>query len=171
MAQIRVWGILGESDSGKSTVIGHLISQLDKGPGGFRIVPLRGGGYMEVYARRQSLQEAKRAPGQVIEDTLALIQNEERKHRKAICFLNLLLAIRTDVINRLPSAVDYLSEFVRAGWSVESLVVLGYEDKKHSRYYKFGTPICEAYSASEYAADLKQRHLLLGQVRNHFGWA
>jgi hypothetical protein len=42
--KIRVWAVIGDGDTGKSTVIGHLISQLGQGSGGLRQVLLRGGG-------------------------------------------------------------------------------------------------------------------------------
>jgi hypothetical protein len=169
--KVRVWAVLGEGATGKTAIIGNLISRLGRGPGGFRPVPLRGGGYLQIYARRQSLQEARRSPEQVVSDTLKVARDLQKKHAFSICYLNLLVAIRTDVIRGLPPASYYLSHFVQSGWSLESLVILDYEVRKHFRYYAFGAPICEHYDASDMVRDKAQHHWLLGPVRNHFGWA
>jgi hypothetical protein len=170
--KVRVWAILGDGQTGKSTIIGHLISQLGMGSGGFRWVPLRGGGFLQVYARRQSLQEAKRSPDQVIKDTKLKGRSLEKSHHISINWLNLLVAIRTDTTNRLPQADEYLSHFVRAGWTIESLVLLGeYDEQRYSMYSAFGVPICEIYDSKETARDKKKHHWLVGPVRNHFGWA
>jgi hypothetical protein len=169
--KIRVWGVLGEASTGKTAIIGNLVSRLGRGPGGFRPVPLRGGGYLQIYARRQSLQEAKRSPEQVVRDTVKVARGLQRKHSISICYLNLLVAIRTDAIHGLPPASAYLSYFVKSGWSLESLVILDYEERKHEKYYAFGAPICEHYFASEMVRNGSQHHWLVGLVRNHFGWA
>lgn len=60
--KIRLWAVLGEGSTGKSTVIGSLISQTGRGPSKFRDILLRGGGRLKVHVRRQSLQEANRSP-------------------------------------------------------------------------------------------------------------
>lgn len=83
----------------------------------------------------------------------------------------MLLAIRTDPINRLPRAYNYLSHFVRSGWSLESLIVLDYEKQKHRLYFDFGAPIFPLVDARKMASDRSQLTVLAGQVRNHFGWA
>jgi len=171
MARVRLWAIVGEGSSGKSTTIGSLISQLGRGSGGFREVLLRGGGYLRIYARRQSLQEAKRSPDTVIRETQVLVRDLEKRRGISIDSLNLLLAIRSDNVNGLPRASKYLSHFVKAGWLIESLVVLDYEGKKHIPYYDFGAPLYELYESSELVRDKSKHHWLVGQVRNHFGWA
>jgi hypothetical protein len=170
MAEIRLWAIVGEGSTGKSTVIGNLISQLGRGSGGFRHVLLRGGGYLQVYARRQSLQEAKRSPDNVIRETQKLVRDLEKKRRISVGALNLLLAIRSDSINRLPPASEYLSRFVQSGWKIESLVVLDYEGRKHHLYYDFGAALYELYDSAELLQDKSQHQWVVGQVRNHFGW-
>jgi hypothetical protein len=168
---VRLWAVIGGPATGKSTVIGNLISQLGKGPVWPRWVPLRGGGYLQIYARRQSLQEAKRSPEKVVSDTKKTADKLQKSSGFSIGYLNLLLAIRTDKINGLPPATEYLSYFVKSGWSLESLVILDYDETKHSQYYNFGAPTLEHYDTSKMVQDKSQHHWLLGPVRNHFGWA
>lgn len=169
--KVRLWAVIGEGATGKSTVIGNLVATLGKGPGGFRLVPLRGGGHLQINARRQSLQEAKRSPADVLKDTERTIKTLQKKRGFSIGYLNLLLAIRTDRINGLPPASEYLSHFNKAGWSLESLVILGYDGKKHFQYYDFGAPTLEHPDSPEMVLDRSQHHWLLGPVRNHFDWA
>jgi hypothetical protein len=169
--KVRVWAVLGDGSTGKSTVIGNLISQLGKGSGGFRIAPLRGGGFLELYARRQSLQEAKRSPEQVVKDTEGLVRRRQTKLGLSFSYLNLLAAIRTDQVNGLPNASHYLSHFVKSGWSLESVVILDFDERKHTQYYAFGAPVCEHPYASEWVQDKSRHHWLMGPVRNHYGWA
>jgi len=121
-----------------------------------------------VYARRQSLQEARarRTPEQVVKELTT-----RGRHRGVTGWFNLLIAIRTDVVGNLPRADVYLRHFVQTGWAIESLVILDYEERQHSLYYDFGAPICELYDASDMARDSAQHNWLVGAVRNHFGWA
>jgi hypothetical protein len=145
--------MLGDDQTGKSTIIGHLISQLGMGGGGFRWVPLRSGGFLQVYARRQSLQEAKRSPDQVIKDARLKGRNLDKSYGISINWLNLLVAIRTDTTNKLPKADEYLSNFVSTGWIIESLVLLGkYDERRYPTYSAFGAPICEIYDSKELAS-------------------
>lgn len=172
MAKIRLWTIIGEGATGKSTTIGHLISQTGKGSGGFRYVLLRGGGFLQIYARRQSLQEAKRSPDAVLADTKRLIRTVENRRGFPIESLNLLLAIRSENnVNGLPPASEYLARFLKAGWSIESLAVLNYEGKKHAQYYDFGIPTCEVYETASLVREKSNHQMMVGAVRNHFGWA
>lgn len=169
--KIRLWAVLGESSTGKSTIIGGLISQTGRGPGGFRYILLRGGGMLEVYARRQSLQEAQRSPQEVVLETLKVARKLQNRNKTSIGYLNLLLAIRTDSINGLPDASEYLSHFVRSGWSLESLIVLNYAKRKHVLYFDFGAPVCPLIDASRMVSSRLQHHIFVGEARNHFGWA
>jgi len=128
---------------------------------------------MNLYARRQSLQEAKRSPEQVVSDTKAEIKSLKDKCAVVPAYFNMLVAIRTDNINNLPAADQYLNHFISVGWSIESLVVLGYSESAHQKYYKFGIPLCE-FSQAPNLAEKKAKgthHLLLAPIRNHFGWA
>lgn len=137
-------------------------------------MPLRGGGYLEIYARRQSLQEAKRTKEQVVEETQEEIRKVQARHGIAVSYFNMLLAIRTDTgINDLPAADEYLSHFVEQGWRIESLVILGEADRDHDKYHAFGAPTLEHYGTSDMVVDDKtsEYHWLTGPVRNHFGWA
>ncbi|MGY3487492.1 hypothetical protein ACVW1C_005375 [Bradyrhizobium sp. USDA 4011] len=169
--RVRLWAILGEGTTGKSTVIGGLISQTGRGPGGPRHILLRGGGTLELNARRQSLQEAKRSPEKVVRETLELARKLQRRKGISIGYLNLLLAIRTDSINGLPRASDYLSHFVRSGWSLESLIVLDYLERRDALYFDFGAPLYPLVNAAKLARDRSQHEMLVGRARNHFGWA
>jgi hypothetical protein len=169
--KIRLWAVLGEGSTGKSTIIGGLISQTGRGPGGFRYTLLRGGGSLELYVRRQSLQEGKRSPQEVVRDTLKVVRALQSRKKISIGYLNLLFAIRTDAINGLPRASEYLSHFVRSGWSLESLIVLDYLERKDLLYLDFGAPVCPLIDASTLVRDRSQHHMLVGQARNHFGWA
>jgi hypothetical protein len=169
--KIRLWAVLGEGGTGKTSVIGNLISQYGRGPGGFRHVPLRGSGYLQIYARRQSLQEAKRSVQEVLRETKRVASRLETDEGLSIGYLNVLFAIRTDKIRGLPPASEYLSEFVRAGWILESLAILNYNERKHGHYYSFGAPTLEVYDSIDIVRQPARHHWLVGPVRNHFGWA
>lgn len=171
---VRVWAVLGSGSTGKSSVVGNLISQLGKGPGGTKWVPLRGGGYLQINARRQSLQEAKRTKERVVKDAIADARALQKKHQISIAYYNLLVAIRADDgVNGLPPADQYLSYFVDQGWTIESLVILDYNEKEHSKYHAFGAPTLEHYDTSKMVENNKKSeyHWLTGPVRNHLGWA
>lgn len=170
--KVRVWAVLGGGKTGKSTVIGNLTSRLGKGRGAvLSLVALRGGGYLQICARRQSLQEAGRSPEDVVRDAQRVARGLQKKEALSNCYLNLLIAIRIDATRSLPPASDYLSHFIKSGWSLESLVILDFDAKKHSRYFTFGAPTYELYGASNMAQNNSKHQQLVGQVRNHFGWA
>jgi hypothetical protein len=168
----RVWGVIGKGNTGKSTVIGNLISTLGRGAGGFRHIRLRGGGYLYVYARRQSVQEANRSPQQVVADAVRNAGTVQRNSGIAISYMNLLMAIRSDAgINGHPAATVYLSDFVKAGWTTESLALTDEDEKDRSPYYEFGAPFCEVADATTWVRGPSSHQWLVSQVRNHFGWA
>jgi hypothetical protein len=169
--KVRVWAVIGEGSTGKSTVIGHLTSKLGRGPGGPQFMLLRGGGYLRVHARRQSLQEARITAQSIVRTFKARIANLQKNKGLSIGYANLLVAIRTDKINGLPPATDYLSYFVTSGWDLESIVILDYDGRKHASYHEFGVPTLEVYNSSDWVQDKLQHQILVGQVRNHFGWA
>lgn len=168
--RVRVWAILGESDAGKSTVIGHLVSQYGKGAGGLRVSPLRGGGDLRIYARRQSVQEAKRTPDDVIADTYKSAVKLQKKHGIVLANFNLLIALRTDVTNRMPMGHAYLSRFIAEGWDLSSIVVLNYQDTLHAAYREFGAPFL-GIEDNGLIENKSMHNLLVSKVRNHFGWA
>jgi hypothetical protein len=107
----------------------------------------------------------------VVRDALSAGRAIQRKRKIAINHLNLLLAIRTDSMNGLPPAYEYLSHFAKQGWSLESLIILDYNERKHRLYFDFGAPVCSIVDAAEMVHDRSQHQLLVGQARNHFGWA
>jgi hypothetical protein len=175
MAQVRIWAILGEQSVGKSTTIGHLIGDFGRGrgglrpaPGGLRQVLLRGGGYLTVYARRRSWSEARQTPDQVIRTIKQQNSQLENRPNPRINagYFNVLMALRTDRLGTFPIAADYLSRFVALGWTIESLALLSPEDRDVALYHRFGAPICYIYDSREI-----QIAWMVGQVRNHFGWA
>jgi hypothetical protein len=166
--RIRLWAIIGPSDSGKSSTIGALISQSGKGPGGLRDVLLRGGGWLRIMALRQSLQEAKQKPESVSEKFSKAAHKQERN--TAFAYYNLLIALRSDQVNGCPIADEYLSHFVEAGWEIQSLVLL--EDEiEYGRYIAFGAPLALIPKSAKMTSNQLERNWVFGQVRNHFGWA
>lgn len=167
--RVRVWAVIGPGNSGKSSTIGALISQTGRGPGGRRDILLRGGGWLVVNARRQSVQEANRDPGREMQR----VEDEARtalRARGTFAYHNVLLALRSDRVNQLPLADEYLREFVQRGWELVSLVLLG-EPDQYERYAHFGVPIAHLPEAAEHTAEGLKRNWVFGAVRNHFGWA
>jgi len=77
-----------------------------------------------------------------------------------------LLALRTDRVRGLPTADEYLSHFVAKGWLIEALALLSPTSRDEHVYKLFGAPTCYVYDSTD--LDIGQ---MVGQVRNHFGWA
>jgi hypothetical protein len=168
---VKLWAILGDPRTGKSTIIGNLVSQTTRGPGGFRDVLLRGGGYLRVFALRQACQEARRSPealvGLIAERALGLMRS---RPAISVSRVNVLLALRFAETNGYPPGHQYLSFFVQHGWSIESLVLLNYEDR-HEFYHYFGAPTYDLLDSARLLQNPFHREWIVGQVRNHFGWA
>ncbi len=165
--QVRFWAIIGPPQVGKSTTIGHLTSQLGRGPGGIREVLLRGGGYLTIFGRRMAWQEKGDGPDKVVK----LINEQVRRLQShnpniSISFFNVLMALRFDSENGCPDGHEYLSHFVQHDWLIESLVLLSPDDK-HYHYHRFGAPILYIHN-SNIDFEISQ---MVGKVRNHFGWA
>jgi hypothetical protein len=172
MPIIRLWAVLGAGSVGKSTTVGHLAGDFGKGQnglrrgrgGGFKETLLRGGGYLTVHPRRQSLQEANKTP----EEAVRIVQNQIAHTPTGIRsgYFNILLALRTDRFRGLPTADHYLSYFVARNWHIEALALLSPTTKDERVYRFFGAPTCYVYRSREISIlDM------VGQVRNHFGWA
>lgn len=123
-----------------------------------------------LYARRQSLQEATISAEKAREEVNRRAGNLQ-KSGLAIGHVNVLFALRTDRARGFPPASEYLSAFVKANWSLESLAMLEYDKRKHGKYHDFGAPICEIYDSYDMVRNPLQHQWLVGQVRNHFGWA
>jgi hypothetical protein len=114
MTVIRLWAVLGAGGVGKSTTVGHLAGDFGKGQnglrrgrgGGLREIRLRGGGYLTIHPRRQSLQEARKTAV----DSVRLIVNQgagtQRTANIQSAYFNVLLALRTDRVGHLPPADD-----------------------------------------------------------------
>lgn len=172
--KIRIWAILGAGSVGKSTTIGHLIGDFGKGkgglrpgPGGVREILLRGGGYLTLFARRTSRQEAKETPQQVIKFIAREARKLERQNPAVTsAYFNVLIALRTDRTNGLPAADVYLSHFVQQDYQIRSIALLSPGTKDERLYRRFGAPVCYVYDSTD--IDFGQ---MVGQVRNHFGWA
>jgi hypothetical protein len=171
--KVRVWAILGDPGTGKSTTIRYLISQQTTGPGNIRDILLRGGGYLRLYASRRASQEARKSP----EDVIKLIKEKGRRlthgrPRLSICWLNVLMALRFDAANGCPPGHQYLSTFVEHGWLLESLVLMNYRDQDRREFYHdFGAPTLDLLDSTRMARDPSQHAWMVGQVRSHFGWA
>jgi hypothetical protein len=171
--KVRIWAILGDSKTGKSTVIGGLTSQSGKGPGGIRDILLRGGGYLRLFARRRACQEGRKSPEQIVH----AINSEARRlmngrPRISVCWLNVLLALRFDEDKGCPAGHEYLTHFVRQGWQIESLVLMNYRDEDRREFYhNYGAPTLDLRDSRALVQNPLHRGWVVGQVRNHFGWA
>jgi hypothetical protein len=174
MTTIRLWAVLGEGNVGKSTTIGHLVGDFGPGANGLRHgrgggspeILLRGGGYLTIHPRRQSLQEAGKSPQQAVREITRESSRSQRKLKIRSNYFNVLLALRTDQFRRMPRAHEYLSHFVDQRWQIESLVLFSSADSEERIYRQFGVPIC--YIDDSRAFPILQ---MVGRVRNHFCWA
>jgi hypothetical protein len=170
--KVRVWAIVGDRDAGKSTTISYLVSQFGRGQGGFRHVLLRSGGFLYVYARRMAWQEAKKQPSEVVQIVNRQAHNLMRAGRPAsIGWINVLAALHFDPSNGCPSGHEYLSYFADQGWTIESLVLMDYDESRHGFYHHFGVPTFELYDSAAMVRQEAEHGWLVGKVRNHFGWA
>jgi hypothetical protein len=166
--KIRLWAVIGPPNSGKSSVVGAMVSQSGRGRGGARDVLLRGGGWLYIHAYRRSVQEADRSPAfsaDKIEKAAASLDQ-----KTPIAYYNVLLALRSDSIGGHPTAAGYLSHYVRSGWDLQSLILLDMS-AEYWRYARFGVPTYDLQNSTELTANSLQRNWVFGQARNHFGWA
>lgn len=165
---VRVWVIIGPAQSGKSSTIGALASQPKQGRGGKREILLRGGGYISVWCYRQSVQEANLDIKPYLAKRNSEFQNVSG--RAGGTRHNLLIALRSDVVNGLPTADRYLRDFQQAGWDIQSLVLLGIPNE-YAKYATFGAPVALIDDAPAWATIDLHRNWIFGHARNHFGWA
>ena len=166
--KIRLWAVIGEQASGKSSTVGALMSQTKKGRGGARDILLRGGGWLLVHCYRQSVQEARRSPDLSIEK--ALKPANRLNGRYPITYFNLLIALRSDICNGLPKADHYLARYIQAGWESRSVILLDLM-KEYDRYARLGAPTAIIDNTKEVLLKERQRNWVFGQARNHYGWA
>lgn len=166
--KVRLWAVIGEPKSGKSSTIGALMSQAGRGRGGRRDILLRGSGWLVVHCYRGSVQEANRSPERSVEQTLKTA-NILARHQP-MAYFNVLLALRSDVCNGLPKADHYLAHYIQAGWELQSLILLD-RMKEYDRYARFGAPTAIIDNSTEVLLKQRQRNWVFGAARNHFGWA
>ena len=180
---LNVWVIVGDSDAGKSTMIGHLTAQFgatDK-PNGLRSGPasrpytvlLRGGGFLRLWSRKMALQEARWSP----EIAVAGISKRILGHQRNATAGNILIALRDVDTNGLPEGYKYLNHFQSQGWTIKSLVLIQ-KVKNPSAYLAVGAPVCfmdppeqvkpEQVKPQVFSEQIAHR---VGQIRNHFEWA
>lgn len=185
--QIRVWAILGDTEAGKSTMIGHLTSMFGPGENGIdpkrqkpvRTVLLRGGGYLRLWTMRQALQEANKSPERFVNETL------KRSAKMALVapripsqYFNILIALRYDATATCPAGSEYLSFFCQQpDFALHSLVCLPSREAGKEKppspdlslFLRFGVPTCLV--RSPVCPDGEPISHQVGQIRNHFGWA
>jgi hypothetical protein len=127
MAVIRLWAVLGGGSVGKSTTVGHLAGDFGRGAtglrrgrgGGLREIPLRGGGYLTIHPRRQSLQEAGVTPADSIKMITSQATRVDRGKSVRSAYFNVLLALRTDQVKSTESGRVPLA-FRRTGLANQS---------------------------------------------------
>lgn len=181
---VRLWAVLGADSSGKSTTVGHLVGDFGRGGNGvspnrgeeFKEVLLRGGGYLYLYSRRQSVQEAKKTAEEIV-DIVSKASAKQASIRPTMSpmYSNVLLSLRTDTKTGLPVAAHYLDHFIRRGWLIRSLALLSPRDAGRELYRSYGAPICYVRGAGRISVGSLRGQArisyMVGQVRNHFGWA
>ena len=114
------------------------------------------------------MQEAKRSPERSVEQILKTAENLA-SHQPMANF-NVLLALRSDICNGLPKADHYLAHYIRAGWELQSLILLD-RMNEYDRYARFGAPTALIDNSTEVLLKERQRNWVFGAARNHFGWA
>lgn len=178
--RVRLWAVIGPPHSGKSTTIGHLAYSVPTTPprhnmyAGNRVVALRGGGFLSVFAVPQALQEHnRRLPVEAanwIENQATELQGQSPAINAG--WFNVLLALRLVAVTTngqmYPDGHEYLSYFVRCGWTIQSLFLLNAPQDARDLYRKFGAPISYFDSTR---AENQQINFMVGAARNHFGWA
>lgn len=183
LRHVNVWAIVGDSDAGKSTLIGHLTAQFGatNNPNGLRSGPasrpytvlLRGGGFLRLWSRKMALQEAGWSP----EFAVAAISKRILRHQRNATAGNILIALRDVDTNGLPEGCKYLTYFQSQGWTIKSLVLLQ-NIKSPSAYLSLGAPVCfmdpsEQIKAEQFTPQLFSEQIAhrVGHIRNHFEWA
>jgi hypothetical protein len=183
LTNVNVWAIVGDSDAGKSTIIGHLTAQFGttKNPNGLRSGPasrpytvlLRSGGFLRLWSRKMALQEAGWSP----EFALSEISKRILRHQRGARSGNILIALRDVDTNGLPEGHEYLKYFQSHGWTINSVVLIQKTENPHE-YLSVGAPVCLMNSAEllepehgNLQAFSEQIAHRVGRIRNHFAWA
>lgn len=178
LTDVNIWVVVGDSNTGKSTMIGHLTAQfgattkangLKQGSGSrLYTVLLRGGGYLRLWSRRMALQEAGWSP----EFAVRSISKRILRHQPNARSGNILVALRDVDSNGLPSGDSYLTYFQSQGWSVRSIVLMqGIEDPARYLYLSAPTYCMKAPHQGVSSVIAQQISHRVGQIRNHFEWA
>lgn len=175
--QLSVWAIVGDSNSGKSTMIGQLTGQF--GPkknglsggrsDGFFSILLRSNAYMSIWTRRMALQEAGLSP----EKAFAEISKKFANPKRPSNCTSILIALRDQQHSGLADGDQYLKYFSNQGWNIHSVVIM-HSVENAGRYVSLGVP-SYTFASTDDAPDveLSSRPILhrVGQIRNHFAWA
>ena len=169
---IRLWTLLGESQTGKSRVVGDLSSRPGRGRAGFSYILLRGGGYLSVYSKKMAWQEDRKPPAESVAEIKSKVSTLTRALRGPPSVVNVLSTLRYDPVTHwdglfCPSANLYLNAWIAEGWELASLVLMS-PDREGSRdfYGRYGAPTAWIYESRALAAGE-----MVGTVRNHFSWA
>lgn len=170
----NIYALIGEKDSGKSTSISYLTGRTT-GPYSEARILLKNGGYINVLPKIMSLQEHNISPAQsvkLIEDYYSKISN---KFPYVEITANVLLTMRFDAFQNIgitgsrlqPRAEEYLSEYLKKGWNLKSLVLYCDEgDKKRPHFLHYGAPLLYHPDATSNSFEA-----MAGKIRRHFGWA
>ncbi|KAB6718011.1 MULTISPECIES: ABC transporter ATP-binding protein [Roseobacteraceae] len=171
---LRIWVIMGESEAGKSTLIGHLTGQFGKSDNGlkrngtdFSNVPLSGGGLLKLFSMRCALQENPRGKECPV-GALAYIRKKFEK-KGLVQHSNCLLALRLNDGEGQGAGFEYLDYFIGQGdVEVMSIVTLGAKDCDVDKALEYGIPTLALANWQDC-----QRSILvsIAAVRRHFGWA
>jgi ABC-type cobalamin/Fe3+-siderophores transport system ATPase subunit len=192
---IRLYCIVGNGGAGKSTVARYLVmpkSYQENKITYWNSVLLESGGYLRVFTRLRSFQEASidlEKAQKLLQQQLKAVATtpahgpagETSNYPVSIKpkRLNALITLRLDAYNELPPAFKYLDKFVKLGWSPHRIAVLPTEaesaqpnyDKfleKAAEYERYGAPVSygDAWDSSADVPNWK-----IGRVRRLFGWA
>ncbi|MGO7634458.1 hypothetical protein [Rhizobium johnstonii] len=165
--KIRVWAVVGPHNSGKTSVIGALISQ-KRGLGHASDIMLRGGGWLHIHGFSRSIQEAGRTETKSIQkiENAALSSSA----RQPIAYYNVLLALRSDIYNGFNKGHHYLAAYVQAGWELQSVILLDIP-KEYRTYARMGMPTAIIEDSTANTAYAPYRNWVFAEARNHFGWA
>lgn len=169
--KVRLWAIVGESEVGKSPTIRSLIScptSTSIRPPSTSQVLLRDGGYLDIFAKVQAVQEARWTTADAVREVKTYASKIEGKSPPISAgFINVLFALRfhpiVDLKTTYPGAHDYLSAFVDAGWELQRIVLMAPEES-YDDLSRFGASTC-------WIDDSRNAAEANGRIRNHFGWA
>lgn len=173
---LNVFAIVGESNSGKSTMIGQLTSQFGSAKNGLRggrgdgffNIAIRKDGLLSIWTRRMALQEARLSPEEAVTYISRVFENPKRP---ADC-KSILVALRDQQHRGLADGDEYLRRFLAQGWKINSLVLM-HSVTQVERYNDLVVPTLTLASDGDAPDRDLSFHSIsdrVGQIRNHFGW-